>query len=134
MTKQTITVDGECFKSLEQFFVHFQNRALNGPWGNNLDAFNDVLRGGFGTPDEGFVILWKNHQLSKSLLGYPETSRVLRARLQTCHSSNIDSVKRDLARADANEGSTVFDWLIEIIKDHGPGGAEQEDCVELVLQ
>jgi RNAse (barnase) inhibitor barstar len=134
MTKKTIAVDGECFKSLDAFFVHFQNQALHGRWGNNLDAFNDVLSGGFGTPDVGFVILWKNHQLSKSLLGYPETSRVLRARLQTCHSSNIDNVKRNLARADANEGSTVFDWLVEIIKDHGPCGAEQDDGVELLLQ
>ncbi|MCP3977199.1 MAG: hypothetical protein GY720_22140 [bacterium] len=25
-------------------------------WGRNLDAFNDILRGGFGTPEDGFVV------------------------------------------------------------------------------
>jgi hypothetical protein len=33
----------------------------------------------------------------------------------------------------SGEGSTVFDWLIEIIRDHGPGGSESEDGVILDL-
>jgi hypothetical protein len=27
----------------------------------------------------------------------------------------------------------VFDWLVEIIRDHGAGGDQAEDNVELVL-
>jgi RNAse (barnase) inhibitor barstar len=134
MTKQTITIDGNCFTTLDEFFTHFQDVALEGRWGSNLDAFNDVLRGGYGTPDGGFILVWRNHLLSKTRLGYIETQRVLRAKLRTCHPSNVDYVQRELASAEANKGDTVFDWLIEIITDHGPGGSEQEDGVELVLQ
>lgn len=134
MDKQTVNIDGACFTSLEEFFTHFQSQALDASWGRNLDAFNDVLRGGFGTPDGGFVLVWKNHSLSMKHLGYIETQRVLRARLKTCHSNNVGSVQLDLSKAERNEGPTTFDWLVEIIKDHGPGGSEQEDGVELVLQ
>ncbi len=38
-------------------------------WTLNLDGFNDVLRGGFGTPEGGFIIVWKNAELSKRGLG-----------------------------------------------------------------
>ena len=38
-------------------------------WGRNLDAFNDVLRGGFGTPEGGFTLRWKNHATSRRRLG-----------------------------------------------------------------
>ena len=134
MSKPVITIDGACFSSLEEFFEHFQTRALNGArWGRNLDAFNDVLRGGFGTPEEGFVLVWKNHELSRGRLGYSETQRVLRKRLLTCHPENVARVTRELENAEACEGTTVFDWLVEIIGSHGPGGSEHEDNVELIL-
>jgi hypothetical protein len=42
-------------------------------------------------------------------------------------------VAADLRRARQGAGPTVFDWLVEIIRIHGAGGAEQEDGVELVL-
>lgn len=134
MGKSIITIDGRCFCSLEEFFVHFQARALNGArWGTDLDAFNDVLRGGFGTPDDGFTLVWKHHNLSKDRLGYSETQRVLRKRATTCHPENVTSVISALKKAEAGEGATVFDWLVEIIKDHGPGGSEYEDDVELMF-
>lgn len=133
MTKQTITIDGACFETLTQFFAHFQEQALDRAWGHNLDAFNDVLRGGFGTPEDGFILRWKNHHLSRSRLGHAETARVLRARLQTCHASNSEAVRQALAQAEASEGETIFDTLVTIIKRHGPGGREQEDGVQLHL-
>ncbi len=134
LKKETVIIDGASFTSLEEFFEHFHSQALDADWGRNLDAFNDVLRGGFGTPEGGFILVWKNHHLSMERLGHGETQRVLRARLAKCHPSNVSSVQDDIARAERNEGETVFDWLVEIISDHGPGGAEEEDGVELVLQ
>jgi RNAse (barnase) inhibitor barstar len=128
-----IEIDGEMFETLEGFFAHFGARAGCAPWGMNLDAFNDVLRGGFGTPVSGFVLRWKNHILSAERLGHAETIRVLKRRLGTCHPTNVPSVEGELAAAMSGEGSTVFDWLIEIIRDHGPGGSESEDGVILDL-
>ncbi len=133
--KPAIYIDGEHFSTLDEFFRHFQEQALDGAcWGSNLDSFHDVLRGGFGTPEDGFLLIWKNHLLSRSRLGYAETQRVLRRRLTTCHPANDERVQAELALAQQHQGETVFDWLVEIIRIHGPGGPEQEDGVELLLQ
>lgn len=133
--KPAIYIDGERFSTLDELFRHFQDQALGGArCGGNLDAFNDVLGGGFGTPEDGFLLIWKNHLLSRSRLGYAETQRVLRRRLTTCHPANDERVQAELALAQQHQGETVFDWLVEIIRIHGPGGPEQEDGVELLLQ
>jgi len=84
---------------MDEFAKHFSQRVLREHrWRGNLDAFNDILRGGFGTPDEGFVLVWRDHLTSREHLG-----------------------------------AASFDVLIKIIRDHGAGGHEGEDGVELVL-
>lgn len=127
-------LDGAHTTSLEVFFKQFSDVVLSGArWGQNLDAFNDVLKGGFGTPDEGFTLRWHNSELARASLGYPETVRQLELRLERCHPSNRDAVQRDLSDARRGAGPTVFDWLVEIISIHGTGGDEAEDRVILVL-
>ncbi len=66
-------------------------------------------------------------------LGYSETAMQLEFRLGRCHPANRENVLRELADARASVGPTVFDWLVEIIRDHGPGGSEATDNVRLVL-
>ena len=130
----TYEIDGSRFSTLEGFFDEVSSVLIPGSdWGHNLDAFNDILRGGFGTPDGGFTLVWKNHLASRERLGYAETVRHLELRLRRCHPSNRDFVAEDLALAKDGRGSTVFDWLLEIIRDHGDGGSQQEDGVTLVL-
>ncbi len=130
---EVIEIDGALFETLEEFFLHFGTRAGCTPWGTNLDAFNDVLRGGFGTPEGGFILRWKGHILSQKRLGHVETARVLERRLATCHPTNVPQVGLDLTSALKGEGPTVFEWLVEIIRDHGPHGSESEDGVILEL-
>ncbi len=48
-------------------------------------------------------------------------------------SSGRQRVSAELAAARRGEGQTVFDVLVEIIRDHGPGGAQEEDGVLLEL-
>ena len=129
-------IDGTRFSTLGEFFAEFSRVVIPecDPVLSNLDAFNDVLRGGFGTPDEGFTLLWKNHEVSRQRLGYPETVRQLRLRLAQCHPTNRVRVSRDLEQAQAQQGPTVFDWLTEIIRDHGPGGRYAPDGVDLLLE
>ena len=103
-------------------------------YGRNLDAFNDVLRGGFGTPEGGFILRWKNSEISRQRLGYSETIRFIEQKLETCHPTNIASVIDDLARARNGEGQTLFEVICSIIRVHGLGGEESEDCVELQLE
>ena len=135
IAKVEYVVDGADFETLEQFY-EVVSRVLipNADWGRNLDAFNDILRGGFGTPEGGFVFIWKNAARSRVRLGHAETARVLQARLGRCHPSNREHVARELEAASRNEGPTVFDGLVEIIEAHGPGGAEATSGVELRLE
>src|SRR5262245_862405 len=127
-------IDGHHFSALEEFYDEISRVLIPGAdWGRNLDAFNDILRGGFDTPVEGFILQWKNSDLSRQRLGYAETVRQLSLRLEYCHPSNKEDVKSDLEQAKKGQGATVFDWLVEIIQVHGRGGEEEEDGVELVL-
>jgi hypothetical protein len=113
-------VDGGRFATVEGFFGEVSRALIPGViWGHNLDAFNDILRGGFGTPEDGFAIRWKSHALSRERLGFPETIRQLELRLQRCHADNRAHVERDLDQARRGVGPTAFDWLVEIIRGHG---------------
>lgn len=58
--------------------------------GRNFDAFNDVVRGGFGTPHGGFKLRWINSAHSRAALAY-------------------DAVAAELERARRGEGQTIFD-------------------------
>lgn len=128
-------IDGSRFGTLEEFFEQVSRILIPGAdWGHNLDAFNDILRGGFGTPDEGFEIHWTHSDTSRARLGYAETVKQLEVRLDRCHPSNLPNVSRQLAEARNGIGSTVFDWLIEIIEMHGAGGDEAGDNVRLILK
>jgi hypothetical protein len=132
--KAVFEIDGRDFFTLEDFYEVVSRVLIPGAsWGHNLDAFNDILRGGFGTPDGGFVIRWSNSTLSRDRLSYPETVRQLEQRLSRCHPTNRESVDKALEQARQGIGPTVFDWLIEIIHDHCAGGSQEEDGVELVL-
>ena len=132
--KTTYEIDGSRFGTLEEFYDEIGRVLIPGAeWGHNLDAFNDILRGGFGTPDGGFVLRWVNSEISRDRLGQAETVRQLERHLEGCHPSNRPSVARDLEQARRGQGPTVFDWLLGIIAVHATGGREQEDGVELVL-
>lgn len=135
MSKAVYKIDGYDFATLQEFYDVVSRVVIPGAdWGHNLDAFNDILRGGFGTPEGGFVLRWTNSKLSRDRLGYPETVRQLELRLTRCHPTNREWVAADLERARQRVGPTEFDWLIEIIKEHGAGGREEEDGVELILE
>src|SRR5437763_14086089 len=130
---KTYEIDGERFSTLEEFYEEINDVMHLSPWGHNLDAFNDILRGGFGTPEQGFTIRWKNHHISRERLGYPETVRQLKLRLKGCHPDNRGAVSQYLEDAEQRRDETVFDWLIDIIRKHGPEGEEEGDRVELIL-
>ena len=123
MPKPIIEIDGARFDGLGDFWHEISTRMIPGiEWGQNLDAFDDILRGDFGTLEGGFRLRWLNFQRSKEVLGYPETIRWLEHRLHTCHQLNENYIKEELEKARRGEGPTLADMIIEIIKSHGPGG------------
>ena len=125
MDKLTYVIDGATFSTLEGFYDATSTVLIPGVyWGRNLDAFDDILGGGFGTTEAGFVLVWKNSDLSRACLGYPETVRYLEQRVRKCHPSNVPRVREELARAKQGEGATLFDWLVQIIEDNAAWGVE----------
>lgn len=103
-------------------------------WRGSLDAFNDILRGGMGTPSGGFVLRWLNSERSRTVLECDATVRCLEAALLTCHPDHRERRQGELERARRGTGSTLFDWIVEIVRDYGPGGDEAEDEVHLELR
>lgn len=70
--KKTYELDGNNISTKEAFYEEFTRKVITTGgqwWGRNLDALNDVLRGGFGTPKEGFILIWKNATFSQKGLG-----------------------------------------------------------------
>jgi hypothetical protein len=130
-----VEIDGLLFSNLAEFSDHFAERSGLAPCGGHLDALNDILRveAGFGAPPGGFIVRWKNHRVSMERLGYPETARFFEGKLGGIDLSGQGRVRRLLEAAKRHEGSTVFDWIVEIIREHGPGGAEANDNIRLEL-
>jgi hypothetical protein len=115
-----LVIDGANFSDLGGFTREFSKLLCHYTWRGNLDAFNDILRGGFGTPENGWVLRWQNSELSRAALGYEATIRWLEQILLTCHPSNRAAVRARISRAQQGEGPTLFDDLVEIIRHHGP--------------
>ncbi|TXS38983.1 barstar family protein [Streptomyces sp. OR43] len=121
----TYVIDGSRVTGLDSFW-HEVGEAVNGPggyFGKGLDSFADCLRGGMGTPDDGdFVIEWRDHTLSARALSHDETARFLRGLAGRAHASNLPRLRQELARAEAGLGPTLFDRLLEIIRDETAPG------------
>lgn len=122
MNKKIFIIDGNNFKILDGFYDEVQKEVTANfkEIGRNLDALNDILRGGFGKFEYGepIKILWKNSEKSKKDLGFPETIKYFEAKLKKCHPSNKESVQKDLQDAQENKGETLFQIIIKIISNH----------------
>jgi RNAse (barnase) inhibitor barstar len=121
--KKTITLDGTKFSTFETFFNEVENKLTqNLEWkiGRNLDAFNDILCGGFGIHDwdDYLVIKWSNSHKSQNDLGWNETIKYLENKLESCDISNTQNVSKDLELAQQHIGKTLYEIIVGIIKSH----------------
>jgi hypothetical protein len=128
-----VVLQGAAFDDFAGFVKEFSRHLDEFEWRGSLDALNDILRGGCGTPDGGFELQWLNSAHSRLALGWPATVRWLEETLTRCHHTNVPHLKLQLDAARREEGTTLFDWIIEIINVHGPGGSEPEGNVRLAL-
>jgi hypothetical protein len=112
--------------------AEFSRLLDNHTWHGNLDAFNDLLRGGFGTTERmgtevaqlGVVSRRTGIRSDDSATGAAPT-----------HLSSLEPFKHRsrILRARSGQGSTLFDQIVEIIREHGPGGSESHDDIVLEL-
>ncbi|MGE5397578.1 MAG: hypothetical protein ACM3MK_08630 [Chitinophagales bacterium] len=132
--RREFIIDGSKFNDLEGFYGEIDRlltKDLEWQTGHNFNALNDLLRGGFGVHEYGEPILlrWINFRKSRQCLGYEATITYFEEILQTCHSTNIEYIKQQLANAKKHAGATLLDIIIEIILDTNNSG---HDC-ELVI-
>ena len=65
-----LDLDGETMHDLDDVYEQVSARVVPGAaWGRNLDAFNDILRGGFGTPEGPWVLRWHGSATARARLG-----------------------------------------------------------------
>lgn len=129
----TLVVDGSTFDDFDGFVRQFSCLLDDYTWRGGLDAFNDILRGGFGTPEPGWVLRWLNSARSCRALGHRAAAKRLESLLPQVHPTNRASFEQRLAAAQRGAGPTLFDKIVNIIREHGPGGREEEDGVLLEL-
>jgi hypothetical protein len=86
--KHVYEIDGAAFSSLEGFFDEVSRKLIpDAIWGKNLDAFNDILRGGFGTPQQSPVVPANSFQTLPAL-GFSDLRLAFR-----CYSSCYSFVR-----------------------------------------
>ena len=93
MHRTMIVFDANRSSTQASFYQEVENtctKDLGWSIGRNLDAFNDLLRGGFGVYDyeESIQLIWSHSDKSRKDLGWAETVNYLTAKLITCHPSN----------------------------------------------
>ncbi len=122
MKKPIFIIDSNNFETLEGFYDEVQSVLTNNftEFGRNLDAFSDILEGGFGKFEYGepIKIMWKNAHKSRLDLGFPETIKYFKIKLKRCHPTNRTLVLEELRNAQDHKGETIFDILVNIVYEH----------------
>jgi hypothetical protein len=67
------------------------------------------------------------------VLGWPATIAWLEYTIAKCHPTNVPRLNAQLEAARRGSGTTLFDWIVDIIESHRPDGSDDEDNVLLRL-
>lgn len=130
MERRQLVIDGTAFDDLDGFFAEMDRLLTDGKSSRrttNLNALNDLLRGGFGAHSYGekLAITWRNAAKSRRDLGYPATVERLRTVLERCHPLARPEIMQMLDDAKQDVGDTLFDTIVQIITDTDGSG---HDC------
>ena len=120
---RTLVLDGSAFDDLDGFHDEVERKLTKGlDWrpAHNLDAFNDLLYGGFGVhePHEPVQLIWRDSARSRDVLGWPATEAYWSSKVRTFHPNQRPIAEAKLAAARRREGQTIYELLCEIIRDH----------------
>jgi hypothetical protein len=100
-----LIIDGAGFCDFEGFTREFSRLLDHDTWRGNLDAFNDILHGGFGTPENGWILRWLDSETSRTALGHEATRQWLERDLLTCYPSRRSNIEAKLR--EERTGSTA---------------------------
>ncbi|SJN49467.1 hypothetical protein FM107_18760 [Sphingobacterium sp. JB170] len=88
--------------------------------GHSLDAFSDLLYGGFGLIEstEPIDLVWLNFEKNRTDLGRELTLNHYRQKLLKPNIFNMEIIDAQIDELEQGRGKTYFDILLEIIGEH----------------
>jgi RNAse (barnase) inhibitor barstar len=104
------------YKEINRVFMQNEDWKL----GESLDAFNDLLFGGFGIIKglPNIQLIWNNIEISSQILGYDTTIVYYLKKLEPGSPYNKRHFEQKLSELAAGNGETYFQIILEIIADH----------------
>lgn len=104
------------YKEINRVFMKEESWEL----GNSLDAFDDLLYGGYGVLKDvqQVSIVWKNMEQSRAALGYEVTKAYYEEKLKPGSPFNHEFFRKKLLELEQGTGETYFDVLQTILANH----------------
>lgn len=120
---KTLTIRGRDIRDISSFYGEI-NRVFmaDEDWklGESLDAFNDLLFGGYGAIAvlEPVELVWEDIEASRVALGIETTRAYLLAKQRQPERYSRGSIQQQLDQLEKGDGSTYFNTILDIIQDH----------------
>ena len=122
MTK-TLEIHGGSIRDIATLYQEI-NRVFmaNEDWelGPSLDALDDMLRGGYGaiTGRQRVRLVWRDMEVSQSVLGVDATRLHLLEKLDRPDVFNVGLISRQLEELESGSGRSYFEIVLEVIAGH----------------
>ncbi|WP_185212070.1 barstar family protein [Sphingobacterium mizutaii] len=121
--KKEIIINGSRIHDKTSFYEEINRKFMqNESWqlAESLDAFDDLLYGGFGAirEKEEITLIWENFEANREALGTEFTINYYQEKLE--HPDDFDSsvIQKRLDALREGNGQTYFEILQEIIAEH----------------
>jgi RNAse (barnase) inhibitor barstar len=104
------------YEEINRVFMEAEDWKL----GNSLDAFSDLLYGGYGILKdyEEVEVVWTDSKISREALGVETTKEFYRNKLNPESPFDKPLIRRKLAELEEDNGQTYFEILLEIFAEH----------------
>lgn len=122
MSKEII-IDGNQIHDIKSLYEEINLKFMQGEdWqlGESLDAFDDLLYGGFGAikGDEPINLVWKNFENNREVLGFDLTLNFYENKLKQPQIFNKKIIEDKIQKLKNTGRDTYFDIILEIIASH----------------
>lgn len=123
LQSKQIIIEGTKITDKASLYEEFNQKLMpNEDWkmGESLDAFNDVLYGGFGeiVGNEAVQIIWKNFEENEKLFGFEFTLNFYQEKLKFPEKFNVTFFEKSINDLKNGIGKTYFEIILEIVADH----------------
>lgn len=121
--KKEIIINGSRIHDKTSFYEEINRKFMqNESWqlAESLDAFDDLLYGGFGAirEKEEITLIWENFEANREALGTEFTISYYQEKLKYPDDFDSSVIQKRLDALKEGKGQTYFEILQEIIAEH----------------